>query len=117
MKVLKHPVFLLMCSIALFIYVAKLSNIILPTWLRFYANDFLCMPIILSVCLASIRYWKKNINLYIPGYVVFLVTAYYNFHFEWLAPQLFGRYTSDWVDVLLYAFGALLFYVFQKRLF
>jgi len=117
MKILKRPLFLLMVLSALFIYVAKLSNLALPNWVSFYANDFLCMPIILSLCLATIRYWKKDKNLYMPVYAILLITAYYSFHFEWLVPQFYGRYTSDWVDVLLYVIGASLFYIFQKKLF
>jgi len=75
------------------------------------------MPIILSLSLAAIRYLKKEDLLYIPPLAIFLITAYYSFHFEWLLPRFNVRYTSDWVDVLLYGIGSGLFYFFQKRLF
>lgn len=117
MKIFRHPLFLFTCLVALTIYIAKLSNLTLPTWVHFYVNDFLCMPIIFSVCLAVMRYLKKDDNLYMPNSIILLITAYYSVHFEWLVPKFYERYSSDWVDVLLYIVGALLFSIFQKKLF
>jgi len=117
MNIIKHPAFVFIIIVAAIIYAAKLMNVTLPKWTSFYLNDLLCMPIVLSLSLAAIRYLKKDDLLYIPPLAIILITAYYSFHFEWLLPQFNSRYTSDWIDVLLYVSGAGVFYAFQKRLF
>jgi hypothetical protein len=117
MKILKHPLFIGFVLVASFVFVANLFQIQLPNWLYFYLNDFLCMPIVLSLCLIILRILKKTESLYVPLLVVLGLSTYFSLHFEWLMPQLSTRYTSDIIDVVLYFSGALLFYSFQKRLF
>jgi hypothetical protein len=117
MKILKHPLFLSFVLAASLIFVAKQLQLQLPNWLYFYLNDFLCMPIVLSLCLLILRILKKTESLYVPFFVVLGLSTYFSWHFEWLMPQLSTRYTSDFIDIVLYFSGAMLFYVFQKRLF
>jgi hypothetical protein len=117
MKILKHPFFIGSVLVASFIFVAKQLQIQLPYWLYFYLNDFLCMPIVLSICLLILRIFKKTESLYVPFFVVLGLSTYFSWHFEWLMPQLSTRYTGDFTDIVLYFFGAMLFYIFQKRLF
>jgi hypothetical protein len=75
------------------------------------------MPIVLGLSLAILRFIKKTESIYVPLGIILLMTAYYAFYFEWLMPQLHTRYTGDLIDVFLYFLGAILFYLFQKRLF
>lgn len=117
MKILKNPILIGFCFIALFIYTANRLALPLPSWVYFYANDFLCMPIVLSFSLAILRYIKKSDLIYVPLSIILIMTAYYAIYFEWLMPKLHTRYTGDLIDVVLYFIGAFLFYVFQKRLF
>jgi len=117
MKILRHPIFYSSVSLGSVLYLAHQLNLPFPKWVYFYINDFLCMPIVLSLCLAVSRAIKKTETLYVPLSVVILLTTYFTLHFEWLMPQISIRYTSDIIDVSLYYFGALLFYNFQKRLF
>ena len=117
MKILKHPLFIGIVLVASFIFVANQFQIQLPNWVCFYLNDFLCMPIVLSLCLIILRILKKTEELYVPFFVVLALSAYFTWHFEWLMPHLSTRYTSDFTDIILYFFGAILFYSFQKRLF
>jgi hypothetical protein len=117
MKILKHPVFYACVLLASLVYTANLLHIQLPQWIRFYLNDFLCMPIDLSLCLLVLRLIKKNETLYVPLYIILGLTLYFTLHFEWLMPLLSDRYTSDVIDIGLYFLGAMLFYSFQKRLF
>ena len=117
MRIIKHPVVITLVALASFVYLASLLGIRLPHLISFYLNDLLCMPVVLSICLALIRHFKKDETLYVPLGIIGMVTAYYAFHFEWLLPQFHDRYTADWMDVGLYSVGAFLFYKFQKRLF
>lgn len=117
MSILKHPLFLTLSTLAIAIYLAKMGDVQLPQWIYFYFSDFLCMPVVLSVCLASVRIAKKNNTIFIPLGAIIGLTVYYAMYFEWLLPQYNPRYTADIVDVALYILGAGLFYGFQKRLY
>lgn len=117
MKILKNPILIASCLIALFIYVANRLAWPLPSWIYFYVNDFLCMPIALSLSLAALRFIKKSDIIYVPLSIILIMTTYYAIYFEWLMPQLNSRYTGDVIDVFLYFTGAFLFYLFQKKLF
>lgn len=117
MSILKHPLVLAMAFVAIAVYLSGVFGFELPKTIRHYLNDLLCMPLVLSLSLAVIRILKKNNQLYVPFITVALVTLYYSLHFEWLLPKFNPRYTADAMDVVLYGFGAMLFYKFQKRLF
>lgn len=117
MSILKHPLFLFISAVAIAIYLAKLGDVPLPNWMYFYLSDLLCMPSVLSVCLAIVRIAKNNTFLYIPPGAIIALTAYYAMYFEWVLPQYNTRYTADIIDVALYSIGSILFYVFQKRLY
>lgn len=117
MKIVKHPIFILLIVVASVVYLAKLFDLKLPNFISFYLNDLLCMPIVFSLCLEAIRALKKDNSLYVPIGAIVVVTLYYVFHFEWLLPKFHARYTADVIDVELYVIGAFLFFRFQKRLF
>lgn len=117
MKILKHPIFILLVILASIVYTSNLLDWKLPHFIKFYLNDFLCMPIVLSICLASIRYLKNDNTIYVPIGVIIIITLYFSLHFEWLLPKFHERYTADFIDIGLYFLGALLFYKFQKYLF
>lgn len=117
MKIIKHPLFNCILLTAIIIYLAQKLHLPLPKWLYFYVNDFLCMPLVLSLCLAVLRVLLKKENLYVPFLVVLGLTSYFAFYFEWLMPQINTRYTSDIIDIVLYFSGAFLFFWFQKRIF
>ncbi len=117
MKILKHPIFYISMLVAFAIYIAQKFVLPLPNWVYFYVNDFLCMPIVLSLCLATIRIIKRTESLYAPLLIVLILTTYFTLYFEWLMPKLNTRYTFDKFDIVLYYLGALLFFRFQKRLF
>ncbi|HLV15066.1 MAG TPA: hypothetical protein VKY41_07795 [Xanthomarina sp.] len=117
MKILKNPILIIFCLIATFIYISNRVALALPSWIYFYVNDFLCMPVVLSISLAILRFIKKSETIYVPLSVILIMTSYYAIYFEWLMPKLSTRYTGDTIDVILYFLGALLFYRFQKRLF
>lgn len=117
MKILKHPIFYSSVLVATFIYFADRLQLPLPNWVCFYVNDFLCMPIVLGICLAVIRIYKKTETLYVPLTVIFVLTTYFSVYFEWFMPKVNTRYTFDFIDIGLYFLGALLFFRFQKKLF
>lgn len=117
MKIIKHPVFIISALVALIIYMSQRFQLPLPNWIYFYVNNFLCMPVVLGLCLAIIRRLKKTENSYVPLVVVLGLTTYFAIYFEWFMPQISTRYTADIIDIGLYYLGAILFFSIQKRLF
>ena len=85
-----------------------------PDWVLFYGKDFLCMPIVLTICLFFAQRIKKSKKLRLSFLSIFSLTAFYSIYFELYLPEVHLRYTADVVDVLMYSAGSLLFYFSQR---
>lgn len=79
-----------------------------------YLNDFLCMPIVLSIALYTARKIKSNNQLQLPLSLILLLTFGYAVYFEYYLPQVDMRYTADPLDVALYFIGAAFFYLMER---
>jgi len=117
MKTLSKPVTIVILAVGLLLYLANIFGLNLPDCIRFYAADLICMPLVLIVILALLRFFYKNDDFKIPLSAIISLTAYYALFFEWLLPKISQRYTADWLDVLMYAIGATVFYFLQKKNF
>lgn len=98
-----------------FIYLAPFLGIQLPNFIRFYINDFLIIPIVLTCCLYIIRKLKGNDFLQISLLNILYLSLLYSIIFEYWLPKFHPRYTSDLVDVGLYFLSGFLFYFSQKK--
>lgn|SRR5690606_30498648 len=87
----------------------------LPNWIQFYVNDFLCMPVVLTICLTVVHYIKKDFSIRLSLFTVLSLTIIYSVYFEWYLPQVKTRYTADIMDVIMYFSGSLLFYFLQFK--
>lgn len=103
------------CLLGCFVYLASLYKIELPRFVRFYVNDFLIVPIVLSICLYVLRWSKGNEKYCIPIWGVLYISLFYSLVFEFFLPQTNIRYTSDIIDVVLYFVSGFLFYQLQKK--
>jgi len=115
MKTLTKPYFIIFSGIFLIVYFLQCIHFPLPSLINNYLNDFLCMPIVLTLCLAFVRFIKKNPGIQLSVFVIFSVTIYYSVYFEYYLPKVNARYTADPIDVLLYFAGAFIFYLLQKK--
>lgn len=89
----------------------------LPDFIRFYATDILFVPAMTCFALIFTRILKRDHTLMIPIYMVLIQTAIISLYFEWYLPTYKskpGWYTSDWVDVIMYFIGAILYLTIQK---
>ncbi|GMN07932.1 hypothetical protein MTsPCn5_33210 [Croceitalea sp. MTPC5] len=107
-----RALFLAMIVLSSSIYLLQQCEIPIPKWVNNYMNDFLCMPIVLSICLVVVRKLQGRHTHRLPWWVIFCLTLYFSLYFEYYLPQVSIRYTSDIIDVLLYFAGALLFFLF-----
>ncbi len=73
------------------------------------------MPVVLTICLVVLQKLRNNLNLRIPIFAIASLTLYYMIYFEWYLPKVNSRYTADFIDVILYALGAIIFYLMQNK--
>ncbi|WP_272150358.1 hypothetical protein [Tenacibaculum aiptasiae] len=97
------------------VYLASNYKVELPRIIRFYLNDFLIIPIVLSLSLYVLRWSRGDKNYEIPIWVIFYMCAMYSVLFEFVLPKSHSRYTADVIDVILYFLGGLVFYGLQKK--
>lgn len=90
-------------------------NIQLPKLINNYANDLLCLPLVLGALTFMIRHFKKDDYFTFPLAFVLILATYYSVYFEYYLPKVNPRYTSDWIDVVLYFASAVAFFLFQSQ--
>lgn len=97
------------------VYTASKFSIQLPQFVRFYVNDFLIVPIVLTISLAVIRKVKNNKTLVISLPNILYVSLLYSVIFEFWLPKFHPRYTFDIIDIVLYFLSGFVFYFLQKE--
>ena len=110
-RLIYFPVFI----VALTIYLCQHLGLPLHWLVNNYVNDFLCLPLVLGTLSFFIRYLKKDKNFQFPLVFVLILASYYSFFFEYYLPKVSQRYTADWIDVVLYFAGAMLFFLVEKQ--
>jgi len=104
-----------MISIAVIIYSCQRLHIQLPNLINNYVNDLLCVPIVLAITQKLIQLFKKSHNYIISVKVIFFVVFYYSLYFEYILPLYKTRYTGDFIDVVLYILGGMIFYIIERN--
>lgn len=102
--------------IAITIYTAQKTGWILPTVINNYANDFLLLPIVFGIIKHVISFIIKDPNFKLPLALCIVITLFYIFLFEIIAPLFLERYTADIVDVIVYIVGLLFFLKIENYL-
>ena len=109
------PYFLIALALYLIVRMGRLGWYTPNDWVNSYLNDFLCMPIILTICLVGVRYLKRIPQFKLSPVMIFGMTAFYAFLFEFVLPNSNRIYTADWVDVIMYFLGAFFYWAYWKR--
>ena len=119
MKLLLNPYFIVLCvfySINKFFGFSFLDSASLfAVFFKNYFNDFLYIPITLTICLAFIRWFKKLPNFSLNLGMIIGMTLFYSVIFEYIAPFYYIHTTGDWLDAVMYSFGGLFYYFLQKK--
>ncbi len=114
MKIL-HYVIIFFLLIFIGIQLFSYFEVALPNWVRFYVNDFLCMPIVLTICLRAVHIIKRDTTIRLSLFTTLSLTVLYAVYFEIYLPRVEPRYTADILDVVMYLSGSLIFYFLQFR--
>ena len=96
------------------VYVAQKLELNLPNIIQFYLNDFLIIPIVLTISLSILRWSKDDENYQISIWLILYICSLYAFLYEYILPKFYLRYTADLIDVILYFISGFLFFILQK---
>lgn len=108
MRTLLHPVFLICVFLFIGNQALELAGLYFPL-LFSYLDDLLAMPIVLTIILAVERIYFQNDSFVMPlAWLAGAVVAFSIF-FELLLPPIYSKHTADWLDVVAYTLGALVF--------
>lgn len=110
-KLLRHPVFLLCCAVFIIHQIMqKVLHIAYPV-ADSYVDNFVAMPIILTLLVVERRFlFKKGESYRLTLQEVIIATLFIAFMVEVVFPLFSDRFTRDWIDFLFYGFGSILFY-------
>jgi hypothetical protein len=97
------------------VYLATIVGITLPRIIRFYVNDFLIIPMVLTSILFIVRKVQSQPQKTISLLNILYLCLMYSFLFEFWLPKFHERYTYDIVDVFLYFLSGIVFYRLQKE--
>jgi len=118
MKLLLNPIFIGLCILYLinkFIEFPFDTTSYFYVFLKNHLNDFLYMPIALTICLATIR-WIKRLPYFILSWGMIIgMTVFSSIVFEYIGPSYFMHTTGDWMDVVMYVLGGSFYYMLQKK--
>lgn len=109
---LKQP--LIYVSILLFTVnqiIERVFNYYIP-FIHSYLDDLLCIPIVLGFGMQILQWIHPLKDLYFLDRVSILISViFYCILFEGILPIMNSAiYTADWIDVVMYSVGAILFY-------
>jgi hypothetical protein len=92
----------------------------IPIFFKYYFTDLLFIPTVSIFALIFVRLIKRNNTILISAWLIGVLIVWLSLYFEWYLPTYKSHihpYTSDWIDVLMYCFGGLLFLWMQKKIF
>ena len=72
------------------------------------------MPITLTLCLVILQIIKQDNEIRLNLIMIIGLTTFYAYLFEYYQPTTSPNFTSDWLDVLMYCIGSIIFWFWQK---
>ena len=115
MKLLFKPYFIVLVILYFTVRLSRAYGIELPLFFKNHFTDLLCMPIVLTICLAFVRLIKKLPTYVLTPFMIISMTVFYAVLFEYLAPLNNPNQIGDCIDVLMYALGGVSFWLIQRR--
>ena len=104
-----------LCAVGGVHYLLQAYDYSIPV-LRHYLDDLLIVPITGTLALWVQRKWiVRHENFRFTGLSVAMLCVYYAIAFEWIIPAFHSSFTADYADVIAYATGGLLFYVYINK--
>lgn len=115
MSILKNVYFISFILLYLFVQFCRHYKIYLPEIINSYFTDFLFMPLLLILTLHITRKIKRDNNIVFSIPMLLVAFLYVSFIFEYYFPNFNSKHTADKIDVVMYFFGTIFYYIIQKR--
>lgn len=110
-----NPLFFFMLLVYVGIHIGRMGRYTLPQFVNNYVTDLICMPVILSMCLVGVRIIKKRPSYKLNFIMIYGMTSFYAFYFEYYLPKNSLKYTADIWDVVMYFSGATFFLLTYQK--
>lgn len=110
MKTLLHPVFWGASSLFILHQILEKHYQIAIPFADNYLDDFLAMPIILTIFWTEQRVLWKRFQHPLTIFQIIVFTLAFSIFFEEILPNYNVNYTKDYWDYLAYGLGSLCFY-------
>jgi hypothetical protein len=114
-KVVINSVFWIFIFIYLWTLNAKVTGALSNGFFRNYLNDLLCIPIVLYLTTWLLRIIYRNVLIQLDTAKIVVAVITFSICFEWIAPNYHTVHTGDWIDVLCYSFGGVVFKILSPR--
>jgi len=88
--------------------------LLLPEFIRYNFNDFLCLPIVLTLTVCILKRISHNKIIKLSPKLIFGEAILYSVMFELILPMWSLKYTADFMDVIMYFLGAYFYYGIQE---
>lgn len=109
-----NPYFTVSLGLYTGLYFLKIMEVFyLPNWVRNYAGDVLCLPIVLSLSLAILRRVRTTPTMLLSPLNVAVAFVYVSVLFEGVLPYYSSNYVADVFDLVAYGCGAIIYYLIQ----
>lgn len=86
---------------------------------KYHFTDLLFIPAILGIAYIIVKVIKRNERVNVPSLVIAIQVLLAIGLFEWYLPNYADNkemYTQDWIDALMYVFGGIIFWGWQKAI-
>lgn len=107
--------FIVSVGLYFLVHFFRFLNQPLPLLINSYLTDFLCMPIVLTICLVGVRAIKKIPDFKLTLSMIVGMTVFYAVLFELILPMFYPIYHADFVDLFMYVLGAFMYFLIWRK--
>lgn len=114
-KLLFHPLIVIGVFLYASVHILRSFRIYIPHFINGYLTDIICIPIVLTLCITTIRLVKKDPNYWPTAEATLSLTFLFCILFELILPKINSVFTSDPGDILSYFIGLFIYYMLIHR--
>ncbi len=101
--------------VSLLVFFMNKAGYIFPDLIQFYLNDLLIVPMVATLARWFMRWVLQKSDLTLVLWQVIFIVAAFSIVFEMVLPFWMKRYTSDPVDIGMYAIGGLFYWKVMNK--
>ncbi|SDG61271.1 hypothetical protein SAMN05421827_108167 [Pedobacter terrae] len=101
--------FFSLSAVGILVYVGNRLDYVFPTWIQFYLNDLLIVPITAILARRAMQKIFRLSFYRLQIWQIIFIVFFYAVLFEAIMPLINERYTADWLDVSMYIAGGVFY--------